>query len=69
MFRESRKILLRVSKHDENLVPVLMNLYKLQPRGHAVNLSDMNYCGFSIPDVLKQQQKFTWLKAAFHIMF
>lgn len=46
-----------------------MNLYKLQPRGHAVNLSDMNYCGFSIPDVLKQQQKFTWLKAAFHIMF
>ena len=58
-----------VSKHNENLVPVLMNLYKLQPRGHAVNLSDVNYCGFSIPDVLKQQQKYMWLKAACHIMF
>ena len=29
MLRESTKIMLRVSKHNENLVLVLMNLYKL----------------------------------------
>lgn len=53
MLRESTKISLRASKHNENLVTVLMNLWKLQPTGHCVNLSDINYLGLFIPNVLK----------------